>query len=65
MICLEFICDFSGSFGFGTKYVHLSGIHVTFYIYTQKSLSYVNSAYLSKEFTAKMLDISNIIFTSS
>lgn len=62
MICFELIYDFSGSFGCGTKYTYLSGIHVTFYTDTQKSVSYVNFAYLSKEFTAKIIEFSNIIF---
>lgn len=64
MICLELICDFSGSFGFGTKCTHLPGIHVIFHTDTQKSVSYVNVAYHPKEFTAKIIEVSNIILMS-
>lgn len=64
MIWLELICDFSGSFVFGTKCTHLSGIHVNFHTDTQKSVSYVNFAYHSKEFTTKIIEVSDIIFMS-
>lgn len=35
---------------------------MTFLTDTQKSVSYVNFAYLSKEFTAKIIEVSDIIF---
>lgn len=35
---------------------------MTFHTDTQKSVSYVNFAYLSKEFTAKIIEVSDIIF---